>query len=116
MLLGYARSLFRGFERCLRIVVGLDEDDNNLILKQYKSNFITYDLSPGIYTIKDFAETVYTMGDREGTLQYEYDDNTMKTNLILTRFGSKFGTLRLDGKSSFQYFIGFYTSLGLQAH
>ena len=46
---GYARSLFRDFESYLRIVVGLDEDDIKLILKQYNSNFVTYGLLPGIY-------------------------------------------------------------------
>ena len=30
------------------------------------------------------------MGDHEGTLQIEYDDISMKTNLILTRFGGTF--------------------------
>ena len=39
ILMGYARILFRHFERYLRIVVGLDEDDFKLILKQYHSNF-----------------------------------------------------------------------------
>ena len=40
-ILGYAWSPFRDFEMYLRIVVGLDEDDNQLILKQYTSNFVT---------------------------------------------------------------------------
>ena len=101
LLLGYARSAFRDFESYLRIVVGLDEDDIRWIKKQYKSNFITYELSPGIYLIKDIAQAVYTMGDHDGTLEYEYDDNTMKTKLVLTRFGGKFGTVRFDGKSFF---------------
>ena len=34
LLLGYARSAFRGFESCLRIVVGLEEDDIRLISKE----------------------------------------------------------------------------------
>ena len=33
-LLGYARSLFRDFESYLRILVGLDEEDIQLILKE----------------------------------------------------------------------------------
>ena len=41
LLLGYSRSLFRDFESYLRIVVGLDEKDFQLILKQYNSHFIT---------------------------------------------------------------------------
>ena len=54
LLLGYARSPFRDFESYLRIVVDLDEDDVQLILKQYNSNFVTYEPSPRIYSIKDF--------------------------------------------------------------
>ena len=41
LLLGYSRSLFRDFEGCLRIVNGLDEEDIQLILKQYNSHFVT---------------------------------------------------------------------------
>ena len=55
------------------------------------SNFITYGLPPGIYSIEDFANAIYTMGDHEGTLQIEYDDISMKTRLILTRFKGTFG-------------------------
>ena len=72
ILLGnYAGSPFRDVESYLRIVVGLDEDDNQLILKQYNSNFITYELSPGIYSIKDISKVVYNMGDHKGTLRVE---------------------------------------------
>ena len=53
-IVGHARSPFREIESLLRIVVGLDEDDIQLILKQYKSNFVTYELFPGIYTYKAF--------------------------------------------------------------
>ena len=63
LLLGYARSNFRDFEGYLRVIVGLDEDDFQLILNQYSSNFVTYELSPGVYTIKDISDVVYTLGD-----------------------------------------------------
>ena len=79
--MGYARSPFRDFENYLRFVVGLDEDDFLLILKQYNSNFITYKLTPGIYSIEIFSEAVYSMGDHEGTLQIEYNDISMETKL-----------------------------------
>ena len=39
--MAYARSPFRDFESYLRIVVGLDENDIQLILKQYNSKFVT---------------------------------------------------------------------------
>ena len=40
LLLDYGRSLFRDFESYLRIVVGLDEEDIQLILKEYNSHFL----------------------------------------------------------------------------
>ena len=100
-LMGYARSPFRDFESYLSIVVGLDEDDIRLSLKQYNANFVTYELDPGNYTIEDLQEAVYPLGDHEGTLQIEDDDLNNKTKLILTRFGSTFGTLRFDEHSFF---------------
>ena len=101
LLMGSARSLFRDFESYLRIVVGLDEDDIRLILKQYSEKFITYELSPKVYTTKDFSEAVHPLGDHEGIIKNDYDDNTMKTKPFLTRFGLTFGTLRFDEKSFF---------------
>ena len=65
LLMGYARSPFRDFESYLRIVVGLDEDDIQLILKQYNANFVTYELDPSIYTIEDLQEAVSPLGDHE---------------------------------------------------
>ena len=85
----------------------MNEDDNQLILKQYKEKFITYELSPGFYAIKDISEAVHLLGDHEGTLRIDYKDNTMKTKLIVARFGSTFGTLRFDEKSFFNTLLGF---------
>ena len=85
LLLGYARSPVRYFESCLRNVVGLNDDDIQLILTQNISFFsINYKKTPGIFTIKNLLEVVYTMGDLQKTVQIEYDF-TMKTKLILTR-------------------------------
>ena len=52
LLLNYSRSQFRDFETYLRIRVGLDEKDIQLILKEYNSQFITYELSPEIIQLK----------------------------------------------------------------
>ena len=82
ILIGYARSPFRDFGSYLRIVVGLDEDDIQLILGQYHSNFVTDEISPEMYTIKANSEAVFTDGDHERTLQIEDDDIGMKTKLI----------------------------------
>ena len=54
ILMGYARSRFRDFETNFRFVVVLDENDFQLQLEQNNSNFVTYELSPGLYTIKNF--------------------------------------------------------------
>ena len=107
LLMGYGVSPFRDFESYLRIVVGLEEDDIRLILKQYNANFVTYELDPGNYTIEDLQKAVYPLGDHEGTLQIKYDDLNKKTKLILTRFGSTFGILRFDKKSFFHTLLGF---------
>ena len=87
LLLGYVRSPFRDFESYLITLVGSDEDDIQLMLEHYDQIFITFELSPSIYTIEDISKTVYTMGDHRGTLQIEYDDETMKTKFNLTQFG-----------------------------
>ena len=87
--------------------MGLDEEDIHLVLKQCNSNFVTFELSAGIYTMKKNSEADCTMGDHEGTLKTEYDDITLKTKLILKRFGGTFGTLRFNEKSLFGTLYGF---------
>ena len=81
-------------------------------MKQHNEKFITYELSPIIYTNKDIAKAVYTRGDHEGALQIEFDDISIKTKLVVTRFGGTFGSLRFD-KNRFSYIIGIFTLLGL---
>ena len=108
LLMGYGRSPFGDFESYLRIVIRLEEDNIQLILKQYKEKFVTYELDPGNYTIEDIQEAVYPLGDHENTLQIKYDDLNKIVYLILTRFGSTFGNLRFDKKSFF--FIHYWVS------
>ena len=103
----YAESSFRDFESYLRIAVGLEEDDIQLILKQYNGKVVSYELDPGNYTIEEIQKAVYALGDHEGTLQIEYDDLNKKFKLILTRFGETFRTLRFDKKSFFHTLLGF---------
>ena len=98
-LKGYAQSPLRGFESNLENVVCLDEDDIQLLLKQHDSYFNICELYLSIYSIKDISEAVYTKGDREGTIRIEYDDTSMKTKLVLTRFGLTFVTLKFHEKS-----------------
>ena len=112
LLLDYGRSLFRDFESYLRIVVGLDEEDIQLILKDYNSHFITYELTPGIYTIQDISDSIQTFSGHKETIQLEYDDISMKKKIIL-RFKNNekglfaLGTLRFDENSFFHTLLGF---------
>ena len=105
LLLGYSRSLFRDFQRYLRIVVGLDEEDIQSILKQYNSHFITDELTPEIYTIQDISDTIQTFSGHSEIIQIEYDDITKETIIVLKYIGGQkefgLGTLRLDERSFF---------------
>ena len=111
LLYGYTRSRFRDFEIYLRIVIGLDEKDIQLILKEYNSHFITYELLPGIYSIQDISDAIYTFSVNNESMQVEYDDISMKTKIILKFIGERemfvLGTLRFDQTSFFHTLLGF---------
>ena len=111
LLLSYSASSFRDFESYLRLVVGLDEEDFQLILKEYNSHFITYELSPGIYTIQDISDAIQTFSGHEETIELEYDDISMRTTIVLKFKNEKvkfaLGTLRFDKQSFFHTLLGF---------
>ena len=112
LLLDYSRSPFRDFESYLRIVVGLDEQDIQLTLKEYNSQFVTYELTPGIYTIQDISDTIHTFSGHSEIIEIECHDISMKTKII-----SKFkhndktmfalGTLRFDERPFFHTLLGY---------
>ena len=87
--------------------MGLGENSIQLILKQYISNFVTYEITPVIYSIEDLSAVIYTMGDLEGTLQTKYDDISMKAKLLLKGIGGTFGRLRFERKSLFRTLLRF---------
>ena len=58
-------SCFRDFECYLRILDYLDENDFQLISKQYNSKYIAYKFVPGVYTFKDNSE-VLSRGSQKG--------------------------------------------------
>ena len=111
LLFGYSASSFRDFESYLRLVIGLDEGDIQLILKEYNSHFITYELSPGIYTIQDISDAIQTFSGHEETIQLEYDDISMRATIILKFKNEKMkfalGTLRFYKQSFFHTLLGF---------
>ena len=110
LLLKYSRSQFRDFESYFRIRVGLDEEEIQLILKEYNSHFMTYELSPGIFTIKDISDAVLTFSGHSEIIEIEYNDISMKTKIIFKykdlRENFGLGTLRFDKKPFFHTLLG----------
>ena len=84
----YNRSIFQDFESFVRTAVDLVEDDIRLVLDEYNSNFITYELEPGIYTFKDLSEALLKILQPEyerydDAIDIVFDDVTMKTELVV---------------------------------
>ena len=81
-----------------------------MILKEYNSHFITYELSPGIYKIKDISDAVHTFSGHSEIIEIEYVDISMKTKIILKyndwRENFAIGTLRFNKKSFFHTLLG----------
>ena len=105
----YTSSVFQDFESSLRTQIDLIEDDVKLVLDEYNSSFITYELEPGIYSYKEIFEALFYI------LQSEYpqsdsemltrlDDITRKTKLVVN---SGIIAIRFDEKSIFSTILGF---------
>ena len=109
ILARYTSSVFQDFESFLRTQIDLIEDDVKLVLDEYNSSFITYELEPGIYTFKDISEALLNILQIEypgpgNVIDIEYDDITMKTKLVV-RYGII--AIRFDEKSFFSNILGF---------
>ena len=105
----YTRSVFQDFESFLRTQIDLIEDDIKLVLDEYNSSFITYELEPGIYTFKDISEALLRILQPEyygylNAIDIKYDDIIMKTKLEV-RAGIII--IRFDEKSFFSTILGF---------
>ena len=111
LLLGYSASSFRDFESYLRLVISLNEEGIQLILKEYSSHFITYELTPGIYTIQDISDAIQSFSGHEETIQLEYDDISTRTTIVSKFKNEKgkfvLGILRFDNQSFFHTLLGF---------
>ena len=108
ILSGYSSSIFQDFERFRRTEDDLIEDDIKLVLDEYNSSFITYEISPGIYTFKDISEILlnFLQSEYEGETKkivIEFDDITRKTKLLL-RLGIM--AIRFDEKSFSSTILG----------
>ena len=105
----YASSVFQDFENFLRTQVDLVEDDVNLILDEYNSNFIFHEITPGIYTFKDLSESLFNLLQLEytgysNTIVIEFDDITRKTKLVVRYC---LIAIRFDENSFFNTVLGF---------
>ena len=109
ILSGYSSSIFQDFEIFLRTEVNLFEDDVRLVLDEYNSSFITYEIPPGIYTLKDVSEFLLSFLQSEyqgnfNTIVIKYDDITMKTKLVVR---SGIIAMRFHGNSFFSTILGY---------
>ena len=105
----YTRSVFQDFESFLRTQIDLVEDDIKLVLDEYNSNFVTYELVPGIYRYRDIAEAFYYILESEypsssSEILIRLDDITRKTKLVVR---SGIIAIKFDEKSFFSTILGF---------
>ena len=105
----YTSSVFQDFESFLRAQIDLVEDDIKLVLDEYNSNFITYELEPGIYSYRDIAEVVFYILHSEypqsnSEILIRVDDITRKTKLVAR---SGIIAIRFDENSFFSTILGF---------
>ena len=105
----YTRSVFQDFESFLRTQIDLIEDDVKLVLDEYNSSFITYELEPGIYTFKDNSEALFNILQSEylvpsNTIVIEFDVVSRKTKLVVS---NGIIAIRFDENSFFSTILGF---------
>ena len=85
------------------------EDDIKLVLDEYNSSFLSYEIKPGIYAFKDFSEPVFNILQPKykapsNVIVIEYDDITMKSKLVVR---DDILAIRFDKKSFFSTIMGF---------
>ena len=112
ILSGYSSSIFQDFESYLRTEVDLVEDDVRLVLDEYNSSFITFEISPGIYNFKDISEVLLNFLQSEykgefNKIDIEFDDVSRKTKLVI---GPGIIAIKLDEKSFFSTILSFSPS------
>ena len=105
----YIDSVFQNFESFLKTEIDLVEDDIKLVLDEYISSSIIYDLTPGIYTFKDVSEALFNL------LQLKYPesgseiviefDAIIKKTILVVRPGNI--AKRFDEQSFFRAISGF---------
>ena len=105
----YTSSVFQDFESILRTKNNLVEDDIKLVLDEYNSSFITYELQPGDYRFKDISEALFNILRSEyagpsNVIDFEFDNITRKAKLVGS---SGIIAIGFDEKSFFSTVLGF---------
>ena len=105
----YNSSVFQDFENFLRTQIDLVEDDIKLVLDEYNSSFITYELEPGIYTYQDLSDALFYILQSEypasnSEILFRLDAITRKNKLVV-RPGII--AIRFDENSFFSTIHGF---------
>ena len=105
----YIRSVFQDFESFLRTQIDLVEGDINLVLDEYNSSFIFYEIEPGIYSYRDTSEALFNIlqskyQQSDSEILIRLDVVTRKTKLVVN---SGIIAIRFDEKSFFSTILGF---------
>ena len=109
ILARYTSSVFQNFESFLRTEVDLVQDDIKLVLDEYNSSFVTYELDTGIYTFEDISEALFNSLQSEypgprNAIDIQFDDNARKTTLVVN---NGIIAIRFNEKSFFSTILGF---------
>ena len=87
ILASYISCIFQVFESFLRTEIEVVEDDTRLVLKEYISSFVTYELESGTHTFKDLSEVLFNVLQLERSsifsVVFDFDVVTMKTKLVV---------------------------------
>ena len=88
ILANYVSFIFQSFISFLGTEIDLIEDDITIVLDESNSNFVTYELKPGIYIFKDLSEVLFNILQPEyelfsNSVDIDFDDKTMKTKLVV---------------------------------
>ena len=81
------------------------EDDIKLVLDEYNSSFITYELEPGMYNFREISEAIFKIPQLENpepsnAIVIEFDGKAKKTKVVVN---SGIIAKRFDEKSFFWY-------------
>ena len=105
----FFNSVFQDFESFRRTEIDLVEEDIRLVLDEYNSNFIAYELQPGTYNFKDISDVLFNILQPENpgfgnVVGFEFDDITMKTKMVV-RPGNI--AINFDEKPCFSFLLVF---------